>query len=167
MDVEFGRDRARFDLHGRVAIVSGAASGMGRASAVALAEHGADLLLADLNAEGLSRTAETIGRLGRRAETVAGDVSDPVSIRTLFERLDRDYGRVDFLGNIAGEGILGRPEEITAEQVHRVFQNLVFGRFLMCQEGQEWQAPMAADVLEACAKLCWQGEEQVVARDAG
>lgn len=37
----------------------------------------------------------------------------------------------------------------------------------MCREGQEWQAPMAADVLEACAKLCWQGAEQGVARAAG
>jgi NAD(P)-dependent dehydrogenase (short-subunit alcohol dehydrogenase family) len=132
--VENERSRARFDLHGRVAVVSGAASGMGRATAVALAEHGADVLLADLNAEGLARTAETIAGLGRRAEAVAGDVSDPASIRALFDRLDRNFGRVDFLGNVAGEGILGRPEEITPEQVRRVFQNLVFGRFLMCQE---------------------------------
>ena len=126
--------RKRFDLHGRVALISGAASGMGRASAIALAQHGADLLLADLNADGLARTAEVITGLGRRAVAVAGDVSNADSIQTLFGALDREFGRIDFLANIAGDGILGRPEEIALEQVQRVFQNLVFGRFLMCQE---------------------------------
>jgi len=134
LDIGIDRSRERFDLTGRVAIVSGAASGMGRASAIALAEHGADLLIADLNAEGLVRTAENIRALGRRAMTMAADVSDSPSIRALFERLDREFGRVDFLANIAGEGLLGRPEEISLEQIQRVFQNLVFGRFLMCQE---------------------------------
>jgi NAD(P)-dependent dehydrogenase (short-subunit alcohol dehydrogenase family) len=134
LGIENDPARARFDLSGRVAVVSGAASGLGKATAIALAEHGADLLLADLNADGLSRTAGAISAIGRRAEPVACDVSDPGAIRGLFEQLDRDFGRVDFLGNIAGEGLLGRPEEIPLEQVQRVFQNLVFGRFLMCQE---------------------------------
>lgn len=134
LGIENDRGRARFDLSGRVAVVSGAASGLGKATAIALAEHGADLLLADLNAEGLAATATTIAKLGRRAATVACDVSDPGAIRRLFEQLDRDFGRIDFLGNIAGEGLLGPPEEIPLEQVQRVFQNLVFGRFLMCQE---------------------------------
>ncbi len=56
----------RFDLTGRVALISGAASGMGRAAALALAEHGADLLLADLNTAGLQRTETEIRALGRR-----------------------------------------------------------------------------------------------------
>ena len=124
----------RFDLQGKVAVVSGAASGMGRATAIALAQHGADVLLADRNAEGLARTAEVVTGLGRRAVIMAGDVSDPDSIKALFARLDHEFGRVDFLANIAGDGILGRPEEISLEDVQRVFQNLVFGRFAMCQE---------------------------------
>jgi NAD(P)-dependent dehydrogenase (short-subunit alcohol dehydrogenase family) len=123
-----------FDLSGRVAVISGAASGMGRASALALAEHGADLLLADLNAEGLQQTAAAITALGRRAIPVTCNVSDPVAIRGLFAQLDREFGRIDFLGNIAGEGFLAKPEEITLDQVQQVFQNLVFGRFCMCQE---------------------------------
>ena len=125
---------SRFDLTGRVALISGAASGLGRASALALAEHGADVMLADLNAEGLQKTAADIAALGRRAVPVICDVSDPLKIRELFAQLDRDFGRIDFLGNIAGEGLLGKPEEMTVETVQRVFQNLVFGRFCMCQE---------------------------------
>ena len=104
-----------FDLSNRVALVSGAASGMGRASALALAEHGADLMLADLNTDGLQRTAADIAALGRRAVPVTCDVSNPVAIQEMFARLDREFGRIDFLGNIAGEGILAKPEEITLD----------------------------------------------------
>ena len=124
----------RFDLSGRVALISGAASGLGRASALALAEHGADVMLADLNTEGVRKTADDIAALGRRAVPVTCNVSDPNAIGDLFARLDREFGRIDFLGNIAGEGFLAKPEEITVEQVQQVFQNLVFGRFYMCQE---------------------------------
>ncbi len=124
-----------FDLTGRVAVISGAASGMGRASALALAEHGADLLIADLNEAGLQQTARDIEALGRRAVPYCGSVSDLGHIDALYGVLDREFdGRVDFLANIAGEGFLASPEEITVEQVQTVFQNLVFGRFKMCQE---------------------------------
>jgi NAD(P)-dependent dehydrogenase (short-subunit alcohol dehydrogenase family) len=123
-----------FDLTGRVAVISGAASGMGRASALALAEQGADLLLADLNTEGVSQTADEITALGRRAIPVTCNVSDPDQIKSLFARLDSEFGRIDFLGNIAGEGLLGKPEEISLHDVEQVFRNLVFGRFSMCQE---------------------------------
>lgn len=125
---------ALFDLTGRVALISGAASGLGRASALALAEHGADLMLADLNTERLDKTAADVAALGRRVIPVTCNVSDPVAIRRMFVRLDNEFGRIDFLGNIAGEGLLGRPEEITLDEVQQVFQNLVFGRFCMCQE---------------------------------
>lgn len=123
-----------FDLSNRVALISGAASGMGRASAIALAAHGADLVLADLNAAGLQDTTREIEALGRRALPVVCNVSDPDAIRGMFAALDKEFGRIDFLGNIAGEGLLARPEDITLEQVQQVFQNLVFGRFCMCQE---------------------------------
>lgn len=123
-----------FDLSGRVALISGAASGMGRASSLALAEHGADLLLADLNADGVARTAAEIEGLGRRAIPVTCDVSNITQIRDLFATLDREFGRIDFLGNIAGEGMMAKPEEIELEVVEQVWRNLVFGRFCMCQE---------------------------------
>ena len=124
-----------FDLTGRVAVISGAASGMGRASALALAEQGADLLIADLNEQGLQQTVCDIEALGRRAVPFCGSVSDLGHIAALYRVLDREFdGHVDFLANIAGEGFLAPPEEITIEQVQMVFQNLVFGRFKMCQE---------------------------------
>lgn len=123
-----------FDLTKRVALVSGAASGLGRAMSLALAEHGADLMLADRNATGLADTADRITRLGRRAIPVACDVSEPEQVRALFARLDDVLGRLDILGNVAGDGIFGNPETITIDTIKQVFQNLVVGRFCMCQE---------------------------------
>lgn len=123
-----------FDLTGKVAIISGAASGLGKASALALAAHGADVLLADLNQDGLNDTATQIRAMGRKALTRRTDVSDADEILQLFSVLDHEFERIDFLANIAGEGILGKPEEILLSTVQQVFQNLVFGRFVMCQE---------------------------------
>jgi NAD(P)-dependent dehydrogenase (short-subunit alcohol dehydrogenase family) len=125
---------ALFDLTGKVALVTGAAQGMGRAMALALAEAGADTLLVDRNEAGAHETAIAIDKMGRRALTVQCDVADPVQIRRLFCRLDETFGRIDFLGNVAGEGILGTPEDISLEEVERCWRNLVLGRFCLCQE---------------------------------
>jgi NAD(P)-dependent dehydrogenase (short-subunit alcohol dehydrogenase family) len=123
-----------FDLTGCLALVSGAARGLGRAVAQGLAAAGADLMLTDRNAEGLRATAEQIAALGRRAVTVPCDVSRPEEIRGLFGELDRAFGRIDFLANVAGDGILGAPEEIALADVEQTWRNLVFGRFCSCQE---------------------------------
>jgi len=123
-----------FDLTHKVAVVSGAARGLGRAMSLALAEAGADLLLLDLNETGVRETASEIAALGRRAIPAVCDVSDPAGIRTVFRQLDAEFGRIDFLGNVAGEGILGAPEDIRLEDVEQVWRNLVFGRFCACQE---------------------------------
>jgi NAD(P)-dependent dehydrogenase (short-subunit alcohol dehydrogenase family) len=123
-----------FDLRGRVAVVSGAASGMGRAMALALGEAGADLLLVDRDGEGAERTATTLRALGRRAEPAGVDVADPAQIRQLFAQLDRSFGRLDFLGNVAGDARLGPPEQIDLSDVEWTWRNLVYGRFCCCQE---------------------------------
>lgn len=123
-----------FDLTGRVAVVSGAAQGLGRAMSLALAEAGADLMLLDRNGPGAEATAAQITALGRRAVVNVCDTSQVDQVRALFARLDREFGRIDFLGNVAGDGLLGKPEEITLEQVEQTWRNLVLGRFCACQE---------------------------------
>src|SRR5258706_10286780 len=99
-----------FELHGRVALVSGAANGMGRAMSLALAEAGGDLVLVDRDIDGAWRTAKQISGMGRRALPVECDVSDPEQIRNAFAQLDPEFGRIDFLGNVAGGGILGKTD---------------------------------------------------------
>jgi NAD(P)-dependent dehydrogenase (short-subunit alcohol dehydrogenase family) len=123
-----------FDLSGKVAVVTGAAQGMGQATAVAVAEAGADVVLVDRNLVGAETTAETIRALGRRVLVTSTNVSDPDAIAELFRQVDAEFGRVDFLGNIAGDGHLAKPEDLLIEDLHRVLQNLVVGRFAMCQQ---------------------------------
>ena len=123
-----------FDLSGKVALVSGAAQGMGRAMALALAEAGADVMAVDRNEDGAKATAAEIAKLHRHVASSGCDVSDPVQIRALFARIDAEFGRIDFAGNVAGEGILAKPEEISLDDVEQTWRNLVLGRFCMCQE---------------------------------
>jgi NAD(P)-dependent dehydrogenase (short-subunit alcohol dehydrogenase family) len=125
---------ALFDLHGRVALISGAASGLGRSMAGALAAAGADLLLVDRNTAGVERAAEEIHQPGQRVEPATADVSDPAQIEALFSRLDQVFGKIDFLANVAGDGLLGRPEDISLQAVEQTWRNLVFGRFCCCQQ---------------------------------
>ena len=123
-----------FDLSGKVAVVSGAAQGMGQATAIAVAEAGANTVLVDRNLSGAEATAATIRACGREALVVGTNVSDPDAIADLFRQVDAKFGRVDFLGNIAGDGHLAKPEELAIDDLHRVLQNLVVGRFAMCQQ---------------------------------
>lgn len=123
-----------FDLTGRVAIVSGVAQGMGQATAIALAEAGANVALIDRNIDGAEATAAICREAGARTFVAGTNVSDPDAIAELFRQVDAQFGRVDFLGNIAGDGHLAKPEDLAIDDLHRVLQNLVVGRFAMCQE---------------------------------
>ena len=118
-----------FDLTDRVAVVSGAARGIGRAMSVGFAEYGADLLLADIDAAGMEDTAATIATLDRKAVPVACDVSDAEQINALYATLDRQFARIDVLGNVAGEGGHGDPAELTPAETQESLQNLLIGRF--------------------------------------
>ena len=123
-----------FDLTDRVAMVSGSAQGMGRSMLLALAQHGADCVVVDLNTESAERTADEIRGLGRKAIVVQCDVSGVEQVRELYRRIDQDFGRIDFVGNVAGTSIRCRPEDIALEDVEAGWRSLVFGRFCSCQE---------------------------------
>lgn len=122
-----------FDLSDKVAVVSGAAQGLGKATAVALAQYGANVVLVDRNIAGAQSTGEQIAKLGRRTIVAGTDVSDPGAIFELFRSVDSEFGRIDFLGNIAGDGHLAKPEDLSIDDLYRVLQNLAVGRFAMCQ----------------------------------
>jgi NAD(P)-dependent dehydrogenase (short-subunit alcohol dehydrogenase family) len=123
-----------FDLTERVAVVSGGAQGVGKATALAVAQAGANVMVVDRNSDGASATADQIRSLGRKSAFAATDVSNPSEIRALFHQIDKCFGRIDFLANVAGDGLLAKPEDLTLEELQQVFQNLVIGRFVMCQE---------------------------------
>ena len=123
-----------FDLTGRVALVTGAAAGMGRAMSLGMAECGADLMLVDIDTAGAERTAAEIEAMGRRAVPVTCDITDIAQIDALFERLDREYGRIDILGNVYGPGAMSAPEETAIAELEYVLHGLVVARFYCCQQ---------------------------------
>ena len=123
-----------FDLNDRVALVSGSASGLGKAIAIGLAEAGADLVLADIDADGMQRSAAEIEALGRSALPVECDVSDSEAIRELYRTVDSECGRLDIVANIAGNSRRDSPLEVTEADLMFTLQNLVVGRLVSCQE---------------------------------
>jgi NAD(P)-dependent dehydrogenase (short-subunit alcohol dehydrogenase family) len=90
------------DLSGQVALVTGAARGIGRAIARALAEAGADLAVADIQADPLRRTAGELAASGRRVHAIDADVRDAAAVRRMVEDTIGSLGRLDVLVNNAG-----------------------------------------------------------------
>jgi NAD(P)-dependent dehydrogenase (short-subunit alcohol dehydrogenase family) len=92
----------RFSLEGRVAIITGGGTGIGRGAALVLAEYGADVVLAARRPEPLEATAGEIEALGRRALAVPTDVTTPQQCQRLVDATLDEFGRVDILVNNAG-----------------------------------------------------------------
>src|SRR6185312_14369856 len=103
-----GRRRGSFrghmgaDLSGRAALITGAASGIGRASALAFAAAGASVALVDIDANGLADTAEAARALGPRAEVLAADVTSIGQVTAAVGRAVKIFGRLDAAHNNAG-----------------------------------------------------------------
>jgi len=99
-------------IRGKTAVVTGAGSGIGRATAVALAKEGADLVLADVNDDRLEQARKEIAGLGRKTLAVHTDVSKLKDVQNLFDRSVAEMGRVDILMNNAGVHMTGPVEKI-------------------------------------------------------
>ncbi len=116
----------------RVALVTGAARGIGRRIALTLAGRGYAVIANDLEAP--EATVEELRRAGARALSVPGDVSDEASVRETVRRVLDEFGRVDVLVNNAGISLLRPAEETTAGEWRRVLEINLTGPFLMCRE---------------------------------
>jgi NAD(P)-dependent dehydrogenase (short-subunit alcohol dehydrogenase family) len=109
-----------FDLNGRVAIVTGAARGLGRTLAHGLAEHGARVVVCDINLDGAKSTAASIATAGAEAAAAYVDVADPVSCEALVDHAVTNFGRVDILVNDAAIDIVEPFDRISNEAWQRV-----------------------------------------------
>lgn len=121
--------------HTKVAIVTGAGTGIGRAAALALLQAGYAVTLAGRRAEALEETLALAGSASERGLAVATDVGDAAAVKTLFERTVQSFGRLDLLFNNAGMGTPAMPfEDLTLEQWQAVVNVNLTGAFLCSQE---------------------------------
>jgi 3-oxoacyl-[acyl-carrier protein] reductase len=130
--MEIDRKSARLD--GRVALITGAGRGMGRAHAVLMAERGADIVVLDRLAEEAEETGTLVRRAGRKAEIVAADVTDLRQMREAVARVEAALGHIDILVNNAGHsGGRGGFETIDESMFDGIFAVHVKGAFFLTQ----------------------------------
>ncbi len=84
-------------LKGKVAVIAGAATGIGKATAIRLSEEGVSLVLGDINVAGVNATAELVNKTGGKAIAVAFDISDDESVKALVDHAMETYGGLDFM----------------------------------------------------------------------
>ena len=135
----------------KVAIITGAGSGIGRETALALLRAGYAVALAGRRAERLEETVQAAGEAGSRALAVPTDVADPDSIRALFAKTQETFGRLDVLFNNAGTGAPPIPlEDLTYEQWKTVVDINLTGAFVCTQEAfkiMKTQDPMGGRII--------------------
>src|SRR5438045_1823612 len=118
----------------KIALVTGAGSGIGRATALALLREGYAVVLAGRRREALEETAAQAGPHRERAVVVPADVTDPASVRALFDATRDAFGRLDVLFNNAGTGAPAVPlEDLSVDEWQRVVDVNLTGAFLCTQ----------------------------------
>lgn len=127
--------RAAGKLGGKVAIITGGDSGIGRAVAICYAKEGADVAILYLNEhEDAEKTRQIVESYGRRCIAIAGDVGDESFCRNAVEQVVQQFGKLDILVNNAAEQHPKESlEEITSEQLERTFRTNIFGYFHMAK----------------------------------
>ena len=123
----------RFRLDGKVAVVTGASSGLGVAFATGLAEAGADVAICARRAERLAATEEAVEALGRRCVAVTADVAEPEDCTRVVAETMSELGRVDVLVNNAGLGTAYPATRETPEQFQQVIAVNLNGSYWMAQ----------------------------------
>ncbi len=119
----------------KIAIVTGAGSGIGRAVAIGLLEAGYAVVLAGRRVDRLDQTVREAGAFGARALRVPTDVRDPVAVQALFAATRDRFGRLDLLFNNAGVALRGAPlEDVTIDEWRSIVDVNVTGAFLCTQQ---------------------------------
>ncbi len=150
-------------LDGKVAIVTGADSGIGRAVAALYAREGADVAIVYLcEHDDAEKTAEIVRGEGRRALTIAGDVGDKAFCDRAVAQAIEQFGRLDILVNNAGEQ---HPDkdivDITEDQLRRTFQTNIFGMFFMVQAARPHLKEGAA-IVNCTSVTMYQGSKELL-----
>jgi len=135
--------KPRFSLDGRVAVVTGGGSGLGRATTLALASQGADIVVAGRRADVLDETAQAVLKQGRRALSVTADVTKADQAERLISRTAEEFDRVDILVNCAGALLHGEVPftDLSVEQWQSALDANLTSVFHCCQAAARRMLP--------------------------
>ncbi len=163
---DFGEEsyRGSARLQGRVAVITGGDSGIGRAVALAYAREGADVLIAYLNEhQDAQETARVVTEAGRRAVTVSGDISDIQHCRAIVERAVQEFGRIDVLvNNAAFQRTHDSIDQIPADEFEYTFRTNVFAMFYLCQLALPHMKP-GATIINTASIQAYQPSPELLA----
>ena len=120
-------------LKDKIVIITGAAGGIGSATAHLLAQQGATLVLADIRKDRLEELATGLKESGVNTMTVGHDVTNPESWQSLIDKVKQTYGRIDVLVNNAGVVQPGAAEKVTLEKIHQQISVNLFGTIHGCR----------------------------------
>ena len=120
-------------LNDKVAVITGAGSGIGRASAIKFAREGAKVVVADVQDDGSAETVRSIQSAGGTAAAIHTDVTDASAVDRMIKTAVETYGRLDILFNNAGMIIKGTVLDVDEESFDRIFAVNVKGVFLGCK----------------------------------
>jgi 3-oxoacyl-[acyl-carrier protein] reductase len=129
------------ELEGRVALVTGASRGIGRATALELARGGADVGLVARQRALLEEVAAEIGSMGRRSAVLVGDVADMAQMRSILTQLTNSLGKLDILVNNAGINLRQKIDRITEENWDQTVDTNMKGTYICCKLASEIMIP--------------------------
>lgn len=126
-------DLSRFDLTGKVALVTGGGYGIGAGLSLGLAQAGAEVVIAARDAARANDAIDRLREQGLKAHYLPLDLADPESCRALVPATIAQYGRLDILVNNAGMAITKTPQDTSLEEWHATIDTNLTGAFLLCQ----------------------------------
>jgi NAD(P)-dependent dehydrogenase (short-subunit alcohol dehydrogenase family) len=145
---DYGEDsyRGSGKLNGKVALITGGDSGIGRAVALAFASEGADVMIAYLNEEAdAQQTVRIVEAAGRRALAVAGDISAEPHCQQLVQRAMQEFGKLDILvNNAAFQRTHQSIQEVPSEEFEYTFRTNIFAMFYLCKAALPHMQPGSA-----------------------
>ncbi|MBT2582907.1 SDR family oxidoreductase [Planococcus sp. ISL-109] len=150
-------------LPGKVALVTGGDSGIGRAVALAFAKEGADVVVAYLDEhEDAEETKQLVEREGRKCLLVAGDIGDEAFCKQLVDQTINEFGKLDVLVNNAAEQHVQQSlKDITAEQLEKTFRTNVFSMFHLTKAALDHLKP-GASIINTTSITAFKGEPSLI-----